>query len=44
MRSTRAVGGMSSSVTNLLARAAAALADGRIRHLGFSFHGDFAAL
>ena len=28
---------------NLLARAAAALADGRIRHFGFSFHGDFAA-
>jgi hypothetical protein len=28
---------------NLLARAAAALADGRICHLGFSFHGDFAA-
>ncbi len=28
---------------NLLARAEAALADGRIRHLGFSFHGDYPA-
>jgi predicted aldo/keto reductase-like oxidoreductase len=28
---------------NLLARAETALADGRIRHLGFSFHGDYAA-
>lgn len=28
---------------DLLARAAAALADGRIHHLGFSFHGDFSA-
>ena len=27
---------------NLLAKAAAALADGRIRHLGFSMHGDYA--
>lgn len=28
---------------NLLERAAAALADGRIGHLGFSFHGDYEA-
>ena len=28
---------------NLLAKAEAALADGRIRHLGFSFHGDYTA-
>jgi hypothetical protein len=28
---------------NLLARAEAALADGRIRHLGFSFHDDYAS-
>ena len=28
---------------NLLAKAEAALTDGRIHHLGFSFHGDYAA-
>lgn len=28
---------------NLLAKAGAALSDGRIHHLGFSFHGDYAA-
>jgi predicted aldo/keto reductase-like oxidoreductase len=28
---------------NLLAKAEAALADGRVRHFGFSFHGDYAA-